>query len=157
MKILKISLRHNYFFLFLILLLTGNSLLAQNLQISGGNNFSASLCSDGKVYAWGKNDAGQLGRDATNTKYAAAFSATPQPVYLPVGNTLTIKQVDAGSGNTGIALACNGSVWEWGGECGNGNIGNGTAGGSCTGGGTDGSSYYSAMQQVVGGAQGGAF
>jgi alpha-tubulin suppressor-like RCC1 family protein len=157
MKILKMSLIYNYFTLFLILLLTGSSLFAQNLQISGGNNFSASLCSDGKVYAWGKNDAGQLGRDATNTKYAAAFSATPQLVYLPVGNTLTIKQVDAGSGNTGIALACNGSVWEWGGECGNGNIGNGTVGGSCTAGGTDGNSYYSAMQQVMGGAQGGAF
>jgi hypothetical protein len=37
-----------------------------------------------------------------------------------------MKQVDAGSGNTGIALACDGSVWTWGGNCGNGNIGNGT-------------------------------
>jgi alpha-tubulin suppressor-like RCC1 family protein len=144
--------------LLVILLMSGVSLFSQNLQISGGNNFSASLCSDGKVYAWGDNSAGQLGRDPSNVKYAAAFSSTPQLVYLPAGNTLTMKQVDAGSGNTGIALACNGSVWEWGGECGNGNIGIGSAGGSCSGGGgTDGSSYFSAMQQVQGGAQGGAF
>lgn len=130
---------------------------SQNLQISGGNNFSASLCSDGKVYAWGKNDAGQIGRNASNVKYPSASYSTPQPVYLPAGNTLTMKQVDAGSGNTGIALACDGSVWTWGGNCGNGNIGNGTNGGSCNGSPTDGTNYYSAMQRVVGGQQGGAF
>ncbi len=126
---------------------------AQNLQISGGNNFSVSLCSDGKVYAWGKNDAGQLGRNASNVPYAGAFSNTPNLIYLPVGNTLTMKQADAGSGNTGIVLACNGSVWQWGGNCGNGNIGNGVQGASCSGSPTDGSDFYSSLQQVVKGAQ----
>lgn len=68
-----------------------------------------------------------------------------------------MKQVDAGSGNTGIALACDGSVWTWGGNCGNGNIGNGLNGGSCSGSPTDGTNYYSAMQRVLGGEQGGAY
>jgi alpha-tubulin suppressor-like RCC1 family protein len=130
---------------------------AQNLQISGGNNFSAALCSNGLIYAWGDNSAGQLGRNASNVKYPEAFSATPRPIYLPAGNTLTMKQVDAGSGNTGIALACDGSVWTWGGNCGNGNIGIGSDGGSCSGSPVDGTNYYSSMQRVVGGAQGGAF
>ncbi len=133
------------------------SLSAQNLQISGGNDFSASLCSDGRIYAWGSNSAGQLGRDNSNVRYPEASSSTPRTVYLPLSNALTMKQVDAGSGNTGIALACDGSVWTWGGNCGNGNIGNGSAGASCSGGGSDGSSFYSEMQRVVGGAQGGAY
>ncbi|MFQ3577062.1 MAG: T9SS type A sorting domain-containing protein, partial [Cytophagales bacterium] len=76
----------------------------------------------------------------------------------PAGNTLKMRQVDAGSGNTGIALACDGSVWTWGGNCQNGNIGNGLPGGFCGGsGGTDGDAFYSELQRVVGGAQGGAF
>ncbi len=150
--------RFNIFLILPFLLFTANFLIAQNLQISGGNNFSASLCSDGTIFAWGKNDAGQLGRDTTtNVKYPEAFSSTPRPVYLPVGNSLTMKQVDAGSGNTGISLGCDGSVWQWGGDCGNGNMGIGVVGGSCSGTPTDGSSYYSALQQVKGGAQGGAF
>lgn len=134
-------------------MLAGYSGQAQNLQISGGNNFSLSLCSDGKVYAWGKNDAGQIGRDATNTKYTGASYTSPQLVYLPSSNSLTMKQADAGSGNTGIVLACDGSVWQWGGNCGNGNIGNGVTGASCSGTPVDGSDYYSSMQRVVKGAQ----
>jgi alpha-tubulin suppressor-like RCC1 family protein len=141
----------------LISLATTHFSYAQNLQISGGNNFSISLCSDGQVFAWGKNDAGQLGRNSSNVKYAAASSSTPQIVYRPGANTLKMKQADAGSGNTGIVLACDGSVWQWGGNCGNGNIGNGVTGASCSGTPTDGSDYYSSMQRVVGGAQGGAF
>ncbi|MFN3404601.1 MAG: T9SS type A sorting domain-containing protein [Cytophagaceae bacterium] len=127
---------------------------AQNLQISGGHNFSVSLCSNGKIYAWGNNGAGQLGRDpSTGVKYAVASSTVPLEVQLPVG--LTMQKVDAGSGATGIALACNGSVWTWGENC-NGAIGNGlrgTCGGS--GAGTDGDGHYSALQRVVGGEQGG--
>lgn len=137
-----------------------NSLLfSQNLQISGGNTFSVSLCSNGKIFAWGGNSAGELGRDpSTNIRYAVSQSSTPLEVRLPSNHTLTMRQVDAGSGNTGIALACDGSVWTWGGNCGNGNIGNGQAGGSCNGGGgTDGNSFYSEMQRVLGGEQGGPY
>jgi alpha-tubulin suppressor-like RCC1 family protein len=62
-------MRHiNVIFIGLTLFGTLCTVQAQNLQISGGNNFSASLCSDGKVYAWGKNDAGQIGRNASNVK-----------------------------------------------------------------------------------------
>jgi hypothetical protein len=155
-KIMKIAIKVQFIGISLLSVLVVNNVFAQNLQISGGNNFSASLCSDGKIYAWGKNDAGQLGRNSSNVAYATANSSTPQLIYLPSANTLTMKQVDAGSGNTGIALACNGSVWTWGGNCGNGNIGNGSNGGSCSGSPTDGTNFFSALQQVKGGAQGGA-
>lgn len=126
----------------------------QNLQISGGNNFSVSLCSDGKIYAWGNNGAGQLGRDASNVRYPEASSSSPRVVNVPGG--VNIRLVDAGSGNTGIALACDGSVYTWGGNCGNGNIGNGSNGGSCMGG-TDGINYFSTFQRVLGGEQGGTY
>ncbi|MFL5730999.1 MAG: T9SS type A sorting domain-containing protein [Cytophagaceae bacterium] len=140
--------------LIFLIVLGGNNLQAQNLQISGGNTYSASLCSNGKIYAWGKNNSGQLGRDpATSTKYAAATSTVPLEVQLPAG--LTMQKVDAGSGSTGITLACNGSVWTWGENC-NGAIGIGAVG-ACPATPADGNGYYSQLQRVVGGAQGGAF
>src|SRR4051812_46722573 len=99
--------------LMLVLLSLGPVLNAQNLQISGGNNFSVSLCSNGDVYVWGKNSAGQLGRDpATGIKYGVASSSTPLQIQTPSG--INIAKVDAGSGATGIAMGCNGAVYTWG-------------------------------------------
>lgn len=57
----------------LLVLVSFSFVQGQNLQISGGNNFSAALCTNGRIYAWGNNSAGQLGRDATNVKYPEAF------------------------------------------------------------------------------------
>jgi gliding motility-associated-like protein len=81
---------------------------AQNLQISGGNAHTLAICESGDVFAWGKNDVGQLGPSGP-----AGFSNTPIMVTgFPAG--LDIKQTDAGSGSTNLALGCDGTVWAWG-------------------------------------------
>jgi alpha-tubulin suppressor-like RCC1 family protein len=105
------------------------SLIGQNLQISGGNNFSAAVCDNQIVYAWGSNANGQLGIDATGTPYGVATSSTP----IPVGKGILpqIRQIDAGSGAHILGLDCNKQVWAWG-ENGCGQIGKGGAvSGSC--------------------------
>lgn len=98
---------------------------AQNLQISGGNSFSAVVCAQRIVNLSGSNSSGQLGVDATGTPRAfgtfvntwtpvtrgnlsATISATA-PDVLPA-----IRQVDAGSGNHVLGLDCNKQVWAWG-------------------------------------------
>lgn len=86
------------------------STFAQNLQISGGNSYSLSICSDGKVYAWGENNSGQLGIPAS-----ATFTTVPVSVTGPgFGSIVDLKQVDAGSGNHAVAVDCQGRVWAWG-------------------------------------------
>ncbi|MFN6946980.1 MAG: RCC1 domain-containing protein [Cytophagaceae bacterium] len=144
-------------FILLVILFIGNTLNAQNLQISGGYDWSVSLCSDGRIFAWGNNSAGQLGRNpTTDVKYAVAMSTVPLEVRLPTG--VTMRKVDAGSGSTGIALGCNGSVYTWGENC-NGAVGAGFRG-TCGGGGskgTDGNGHFSQLHRVAGGEQGGAF
>lgn len=91
---------------------------AQNLQISGGNNFSAAVCDNQVVYVWGSNTSGQLGVDKDGNPYAAAQSTTPLPVwYDPVtstGSLPPIRQIDAGSGAHILGLDCSKQVWGWG-------------------------------------------
>ncbi|MFN8438658.1 MAG: T9SS type A sorting domain-containing protein [Cytophagales bacterium] len=95
------------------------STFAQNLQISGGNAHSVAICESGDIYAWGKNDAGQLG--------PSGGAGGPTPVLVtgfPAG--LDIKQTDAGSGSHTLALGCDGKVYAWGtnatGQLGNGSV-----------------------------------
>ena len=80
---------------------------AQNLYISGGNDYGLVLCQDGGVLTWGKGNLGQLG-NGTNT----AAQRTPVPVTLPSG--IKFLQADAGSGRHALALDCGGDVWAWG-------------------------------------------
>lgn len=84
---------------------------AQNLRISGSNNHSVVICANGNVFAWGKNNDGQLGLDPnTNAAYGVAASTTP----LRVGGLGEIFQIDAGSGSHTLALTCQGKVYAWG-------------------------------------------
>lgn len=92
---------------------------AQNLQISGGNNFSAAVCDNQVVYTWGANTAGQLGVDKDGNPYSGS-SNVPVPVwYDEVTKTTSsdftaIRQIDAGSGAHVIGLDCDKFVWTWG-------------------------------------------
>jgi alpha-tubulin suppressor-like RCC1 family protein len=90
---------------------------AQNLQISGGNNFSAAVCDNQVVYTWGANTANQLGVDKDGNPYGGS-SSTPVPVWYDVatgtGDLPAIRQVDAGSGAHVVALDCDKHVWTWG-------------------------------------------
>ena len=75
------------------------------IAVSEGYGTSLAVGSDGKVYAWGANQFGQLG-DGTTTE-----SRTPLPVSLPGGVAATA--VSEGRG-TSLALGANGQVYAWG-------------------------------------------
>lgn len=85
-------------------------------QIDAGEYYSTGVGSDGLVYGWGDNYAGQLGNDDT----AAALT----PVLAQTPGQLRFTQVSAGTHHT-LALAEDGSAYAWGrngaGELGTGN------------------------------------
>src|SRR5665213_1885816 len=70
------------------------------------NPFMASVCSNGKVQAWGDNSMGQLGR---NTGFST-FSATPTNI-LPFGNDLSPAVAVSMGGNHAVAMLSDGTVW----------------------------------------------
>ncbi|GAA3928939.1 hypothetical protein [Hymenobacter algoricola] len=78
-------------------------------SISGGDDFSLALRSDGTLWAWGYNAFGQLG-DASTT-----LSRVPIAVITPgtVGAGTRWTQVAAGT-NHASALRSDGSLWAWG-------------------------------------------
>jgi alpha-tubulin suppressor-like RCC1 family protein len=84
-------------------------------QIAAGDYYAIALKADGSLYAWGQNDAGQLGPNGPVNSY----SATP----ILVTGIPPIQQIAAG-GRDPIVLDYNNNVWEWGrdqfGELGNG-------------------------------------
>jgi alpha-tubulin suppressor-like RCC1 family protein len=110
--------------LFLVMALTSSTGFSQNLQISGGNNFSAAVCDNQEVFVWGANASGQLAIDATDAPIAASYSGVPLGVTrgnidntaggLTYGTLPAISQVDAGSGAHVLGLSCAGQVWAWG-------------------------------------------
>jgi alpha-tubulin suppressor-like RCC1 family protein len=98
----------------------GKGTLSGIIAIAADGFFgSVALKSDGTVWAWGFNNAGQLGDNSTAT------SLVPVQVVGPGGQgTLTGITAIAAGGQQVLALKSNGSVWAWGdnqsGELGNG-------------------------------------
>ena len=84
--------------------------------ISGGAAHTLALSANGTVYAWGANNAGQLGNGTT------VASATPVRVSLPAGVTATAV---AAAGSFSLALTSAGAVYAWGSNQ-LGHLGNGT-------------------------------
>jgi len=76
-------------------------------EISLGNDYSASIKTDGTLWAWGNNDNGQLGLGDT----------TPYSSPVQVGSDENWSSVDAGSydsdGHT-LAIKTNGKLYAWG-------------------------------------------
>jgi len=96
-----------------------NTYLENVIKISAGANHVLALTKDGEVYAWGKNEAGQLGiGNNENTTYATKVTGE--------GGASTLKRiVDITAGETGsTAINEFGWVFVWGngtqGEFGNG-------------------------------------
>ncbi|MDP4156447.1 MAG: putative Ig domain-containing protein, partial [Bacillota bacterium] len=89
------------------------------ISVSEGALFSLALSASGNVYAWGLNNAGQLGINTASTD-----SLTPVEVH-GVGNVgvlSNIVEISAG-GATALALSASGNVYAWG-YNGNGQLGN---------------------------------
>ena len=74
--------------------------------ISGGGWQSLALDTTGAVWAWGRNDFGDLGNGSTGTD-----SNVPVPVIFPGGTVITAI---AGGESFSMALQSNGDVWTWG-------------------------------------------
>ena len=89
------------------------------IQIHAGYEHSLALASDGTVYAWGRNNSGQLGKnDATDAHIPTAVQTLGTPMAGKV-----IVQLAAGNSQS-MALASDGTVYTWGwnqyGQLGNG-------------------------------------
>jgi alpha-tubulin suppressor-like RCC1 family protein len=77
--------------------------LTDAVAVAAGGRHSLALRRDGRVYAWGSNEFGQLG-DGTDETHAA-------PVAVP--DLANIVAIAAGEDHS-LALAADGRVWGWG-------------------------------------------
>lgn len=76
------------------------------IDISAGGDHALALLEDGSVWAWGRNDMGQLGN-----KKVYNYTNIPTRVLLP--DNITIIAISAGQ-NHSLALDSEGNVWAWG-------------------------------------------
>lgn len=99
--------------------------LPEFTQVSSGTSHTLALTDQGEVFAWGKNDVGQLGDGSIDG------SSTPVKVALPDG--VEVTEVSAGD-NHSLALTdsdTDNKVLAWGGN-GNGQLGSGNTAGQET-------------------------
>ncbi|KKU34963.1 MAG: RCC1 repeat-containing protein, partial [Candidatus Wolfebacteria bacterium GW2011_GWC2_46_275] len=95
--------------------MTANVQLSSNyISIAGGGYHSVALKSDGTVWAWGRNNYGELGEGSGISK------STP----VQVSGLSDVIAVSAG-GDHALALKSDGTVWAWGYNA-NGQLGDGT-------------------------------
>jgi alpha-tubulin suppressor-like RCC1 family protein len=88
--------------------------------VAAGGSHSVALLSDGTVWTWGSNSAGELGQGRS-----IASSATPAEVVMSNGSPLTNVMTIAAGYTHGLALRTDGSVWTWGSNT-YGQLGDGT-------------------------------
>lgn len=84
------------------------------VAVAAGDLFSLALTYDGRVFAWGANDRGQLG--------TGSLTATARPTH--VSSLADVVAIAAG-GSHGLALTRSGDVWSWGYNV-DGQLGDGT-------------------------------
>ena len=82
------------------------------VDFSISNEHTVALTSDGQIYAWGRNESGQLG-DGTNT--ASTLPVAVRTVGTPFADKKAV-QVAAGGweGAHSLALGTDGTVYSWG-------------------------------------------
>lgn len=77
-------------------------------QVAAQRSHGLATATDGAVWAWGDNGAGQLGDDTTTSRDHAA------PVSTGNGNGFTgVERVSAGDSHS-LALKSDGTAWAWG-------------------------------------------
>lgn len=86
--------------------------------ISASTHHSMAIDADGSVWAWGLNDAGQLGDNTTQQKNV------PTKINPAAFNNIKIKSIAAGDAHSS-ALDQNGNLWTWGSNA-NVQLGDGT-------------------------------
>ena len=83
-------------------------------QVSAGDSHSLAIGSDGNAYAWGSNNAGQLGGGTTSSRNTPVRVKTPdRKTYPDLPADFTYLQVSAG-GNHSLAVGSDGNVYAWG-------------------------------------------
>jgi alpha-tubulin suppressor-like RCC1 family protein len=87
---------------------TGNPILTGIVDIAGGSAHSIALKTDGTVWTWGSNSAGQLADGSTTTRKLAAQVKTGTSTFLT-----GVVAIGAGD-NFCAALKSDGTVWTWG-------------------------------------------
>jgi alpha-tubulin suppressor-like RCC1 family protein len=103
-----------------VAVLTTGALAGKTLIGGGGGYYNSySLDSDGKLYAWGRNDSGQIGDGATTLRNA--------PVAVLTTGVLAGKKIVRGGGGQyhSIALDSDGKLYAWGAND-DGQLGDGT-------------------------------
>ncbi len=100
--------------------------LSNVVAISAGMYHALALKSDGTVWAWGRNDVGQLG--ATTSDTCSGYDCSMTPVQV---NGLTGIFAISGGRWQSYARDDNGNVWAWGGNSA-GQLGDGTTTASAT-------------------------
>ena len=91
----------------------------QCIQIAAGSDHSLAVTNDGKLYAWGKNEASQLGLGGTIIMDLNTMEAYPTLVELDgeEGYKFNNKVVRIAAGTRhSLALTRDGSVWQFGGR-----------------------------------------
>ena len=98
----------------------GSGFLTNVIAVSAGRNYSLALKADGTVWAWGKNNLGQLGSNSTDETW------TPVQVVGMggIGNLGSVASISAGYSHA-LVLKADGSVLAWG-ENNKGQLGNNT-------------------------------
>lgn len=83
--------------------------LSNVTAIAAAGEMSLALRSDGSVWAWGNNSAGQLGDGSTVTQ-----RTRPVQVLIATGQPLDAVVAIAAGGSHALALRSDGTVWAWG-------------------------------------------
>lgn len=74
--------------------------------VAAGDHFSLGWDDQGDLFAWGRNDVGQLGRGTVG-----AARPLPAPVAIPAGHRVVMA---AAGVDHAVALTDDGGVWTWG-------------------------------------------